>query len=138
MTNSSRIIVAKSIDEIAKFSELHICTRTMATFWFPYGKIIAIVFFVDCENHVSPFLPHRKLKPYSAYGNPCFSLSCLTENGNPVSPFLRYKEWKPCFSLFCVTENGNPVSPAWLSLTENGNPVSPCFASQKNSKSLFS
>jgi hypothetical protein len=65
-----------------------------------------------------------------------FLLLCVTENGNPVSPYfasqkmetlfllvLRHRKWKLCFSLFCVTEDGKPVSP--------------CFCSQKNGKPCF-
>ncbi len=77
----------------------------------------SIVFFVVCENHVSTFFTSQKFETLFRIWKPCFSLSCLTENGNPVSPFMRHRKWKPCFSLFCLSENGNPVSP--------------CFAPQK-------
>jgi hypothetical protein len=150
MTNNCRIIIAKSIDEIAKFSDLHICTRAMVIFWF-YGKLSqsSFLWIGRSENHVSAFLPHRKLKPCSAYGNlvsPClasqkmeilFLLVLRTENGNPVSPCFRSQKWKPCFTLLSITENGNPVSPCFAS-QKNGNPVSPCFASQKKQLILFS
>jgi hypothetical protein len=40
MTNKCRIITAKSIGEIAKFSELHICTRAMVTFVFIFVSFL--------------------------------------------------------------------------------------------------
>jgi hypothetical protein len=124
MTNSSRIIVAKSIDEIAKFYELHICTRTMATFWFPTEKLsqssflwnVKIMFplFYLTENwnlipHMETLfllvLSHRKWKPCFSFFlasqkmETLFHLAYHTENGNPVSPCLSYRKWKPCFTL---------------------------------------
>jgi hypothetical protein len=120
---SNNCIIKRSVDEIAKFSELLICALTMAIFWF-YGKIIAIVFFVDCEIHVSPFLPHRKFKPYSAYGNlvsPCLASQKMETLFHLV---LRHRKWKPCFTLFSLTEKWKP-----------------CFSlfclSEKNSQSCF-
>jgi hypothetical protein len=116
MTNKCRIITAKSIGEIAKFSELHIYKRTMVIYWF-YGKIIAIVFLWTVKT--------------------MFLLFYLTDNINLVPHMdtlfllvLPHRKLKPCFSLVCAKENGNPVS-SCLAPQKMETLVSPCFASQK-------